>query len=575
MLQRLTLSQARRGLKALGAIGSNPTTLSAAKGPLRSTETALGNLVTDALRWALTNLTSLPAADAAIINGGAIDDDLPAGDITATQLQKVLPYGSTLVVLNVTGAQIIAALENGVSVEIPSSTDGRFPQVSGLIYTYNASAPVGRRITSASTKSASGSVQPIYPCRRYVIIVNDYMAGGGDGYSVFATAARISSPSILATTAVAAYATAFSPLPSGTDGRITACSGAPGTNPKCPLVRVTMDRCIFPIGSNPTALSGAEASLRSTETALGNLLCDGLRWAVANLTGSLLPPTDACLINSGTIRAGLPAVNLSVTSHLQPIVPFGNSLVVLSITGEQLIAALENGVSGSFANSSALAGRFPQVSGVVFQYDSAAPVGSRIISAGIRSAAGAVAPVDPCKTYVVLVNDYMAGGSDGYTVFTSASKVVPTGIPMATALATFTLARSPLVSGVDGRITTCTSGTCTRSVNAACPSPPPAAPSPPPPATPNPPPPSPSAPLDPIPVKSPSPARSPAIVRSPASPRAVRSPSPPKPNPPPRPSPPPPKPSPPPPKSPSPPRTPRSPAVPRIPRSPPKETFRG
>jgi 2',3'-cyclic-nucleotide 2'-phosphodiesterase/3'-nucleotidase len=97
------------------------------------------------------------------------------------------------------------------------------------------------------------------------------------------------------------------------------------------------------------------------------------------------------------------------------ILPFPNNVVELEITGETLLAALENGVSRIEEG----AGRFPQVSGITYTYDPAAEPGDRIVDA---TAGGE--PVDPAATYTLATNDFVSGGGDGYSMLGDATVLV-------------------------------------------------------------------------------------------------------------------------------------------------------
>jgi len=89
-----------------------------------------------------------------------------------------LPFGNKTVVLRLTGAQVQEALENGVSrAENPS---GRFPQVSGLAFTFDTRKPPGERVTSVSVGGA-----PLEESKTYTLATNNFLAKGGDDYRVF------------------------------------------------------------------------------------------------------------------------------------------------------------------------------------------------------------------------------------------------------------------------------------------------------------------------------------------------------------------------------------------------------
>ncbi len=141
---------------------------------VRRRETNFGNLVTDVIR-------GKAQADAALINGGSIRTSIPRGEITKKQIYTALPYKNYLVSLKLTGREIKAALEHGVSQV--GSTAGRFPQVSGLKFSYRKQAPIGQRVQEISLDG-----KPLEPHKEYTLATNDFLAAGGDGYRVLADA---------------------------------------------------------------------------------------------------------------------------------------------------------------------------------------------------------------------------------------------------------------------------------------------------------------------------------------------------------------------------------------------------
>src|SRR5262249_40262181 len=134
----------------------------------RTCESLIGDVVTDSMRAAYSNI----GVQFAITNSGGIRADLtcpnpdlsgdfcpsytpPPFPITRGQSLGVLPFGNIVVTLGVNGAELKTMLENGVS--IMPGVDGRFPQVSGLCFTYDIAKPAGSRVTSAVTTDASGN----------------------------------------------------------------------------------------------------------------------------------------------------------------------------------------------------------------------------------------------------------------------------------------------------------------------------------------------------------------------------------------------------------------------------------
>jgi 2',3'-cyclic-nucleotide 2'-phosphodiesterase (5'-nucleotidase family) len=155
-------------------IGKTLSELDSRKKTVRTEEAAIGNLITDAMREGVD-------ADIGLTNGGGIRAKkiyAPGTMLTRRDILSELPFGNVVVKLSLTGAQVWGALENGVS-EIEKQS-GRFPQVSGMSFTYNPKAKAGARVVSVKIGS-----QSLNKGRTYTMATNNYIAGGGDGYSVF------------------------------------------------------------------------------------------------------------------------------------------------------------------------------------------------------------------------------------------------------------------------------------------------------------------------------------------------------------------------------------------------------
>jgi 5'-nucleotidase len=157
-------------------VGSTPVPLDARKTAVRSQETNLGSLVTDALRQAA-------GTDVALVNGGAIRGDtvFPAGELTRREMLSIFPYRDQLVRLQVTGAVLRAALENAVSKsEEVADPPGRFLQVSGLRFSFDPSRPKGQRVLCVTVGG-----KPLSPTATYSLATFSFLAGGKDGYEMF------------------------------------------------------------------------------------------------------------------------------------------------------------------------------------------------------------------------------------------------------------------------------------------------------------------------------------------------------------------------------------------------------
>jgi 2',3'-cyclic-nucleotide 2'-phosphodiesterase (5'-nucleotidase family) len=142
-----------------------------------------------------------------------------------------LPFGNQVVKVQVTGAELKTMLENGVS-RMPSA-DGRFPQVSGMCFTYNIDQLAGSRITGAVRQAADGSCTgaaiDLTAASSYWIIENDFMSTGGDGYPNFYSAGRVFTLEYM-DVVLADYIMDKTPVSPIIQGRIS-CVGA-----TCPVV---------------------------------------------------------------------------------------------------------------------------------------------------------------------------------------------------------------------------------------------------------------------------------------------------------------------------------------------------
>lgn len=163
----------------------------------RTEETTMGDLAADAICWQVTQAVG-SAPDAVVLNGGAIRASIKAGEIKLLDIHNVFPFNNQLCTIEVTGAQLLEALEAATQ----SSPDpmGAFPQVYGIKYTldttvpyekgelypgttYNAPAAPGTRITIHEVAG-----KEFDPEATYTIATNEFVATGGDTYYCFAEA---------------------------------------------------------------------------------------------------------------------------------------------------------------------------------------------------------------------------------------------------------------------------------------------------------------------------------------------------------------------------------------------------
>ncbi|XP_020897709.1 5'-nucleotidase isoform X2 [Exaiptasia diaphana] len=163
------------------------------------------------------------------------------------------------------------------------------------------------------------------------------------------------------------------------------------------------------LGQIEVELDGRFSSLRTKETNLGNFVTDIMH----NVS-----KVDVVLLNSGTLRSdALHAPGIFKKKDLVAILPMPDAMVVLELTGEQLLRALENGVSQWPKHE----GRFPQVSGMKFAFNPDCEPGHRIVE---NSVVIGDSPLELKKLYTLCTKSYIAKGKDGYDVFLECKVVV-------------------------------------------------------------------------------------------------------------------------------------------------------
>lgn len=219
----------------------------------RTCESLVGNVVTDAMR---TKYSSI-GVQFAITNSGGLRANLtcptpdnpsdfcpaftpPPFPITRGQVLAVLPFGNIVVTLEVNGAELKTMLENGVS--LMPAIQGRFPQVSGLCFTYDIAAPAGSRVLGAVFANPDGtcSATPVTltAATTYKIAENDFMASGGDGYPFFTP--RVTTQDImdqvLADYIAGTVGTINPFVLAAPNGRVNCTDSNDATAPNCPAL---------------------------------------------------------------------------------------------------------------------------------------------------------------------------------------------------------------------------------------------------------------------------------------------------------------------------------------------------
>jgi 5'-nucleotidase len=207
-------------------IGQTTVALDARSAENRNRETNVGNFIADQFRKS-TN------ADVGLMNGGSVRADgiIGPGPLTQRDLLSILPFKNKLVKIEVTGATLRAALEHGVARTGIDSEPGRFPQVSGVQFSFDASRPAGGRIVELKVNS-----QPLEDTKKYTLTTTTFVAlDGGDGYAMLKGSRVVLSPEQAPIDVdVVKSAITAGPIAPKIEGRIKRLDTTQKSGPNCP-----------------------------------------------------------------------------------------------------------------------------------------------------------------------------------------------------------------------------------------------------------------------------------------------------------------------------------------------------
>ena len=189
--------------QALGGVVGQATT-SILRGTTRIEESEMGNFVTDAMR------THLAGVDVALTNAGGLRADIDAGPVTLQEVYAVLPFNNTLVLMDLTGAQLLRVLEEGAASQYGTV------QVSGLAWAFDPDAPFGSRVTSVTVGGT-----PLDPAATYRVATNNFMAARGDQFTTLTQGANVVDTGVNLVDTVVRYLAAHSPVDPRVEGRLT------------------------------------------------------------------------------------------------------------------------------------------------------------------------------------------------------------------------------------------------------------------------------------------------------------------------------------------------------------------
>ncbi|WP_340022284.1 bifunctional 2',3'-cyclic-nucleotide 2'-phosphodiesterase/3'-nucleotidase [Paenibacillus sp. FSL K6-1096] len=199
-----------------------------------------------------------------------------------------------------------------------------------------------------------------------------------------------------------------------------------------------------PVGTTDGTVTRTDAYTK--EAPLGNLIADAMRHA--KFDDGVSEPADFAFMNPGGIRADLPKGNVSF-GDLAKIQPFGNTLVKLTLTGEQIKTLLQQQWNVKADGTPDI--KTLQISGLKYTANMYLPVGQRV--ANLTKTDGT--PIEMTKSYTAVVNNFMAAGGDNYKVLTQASSSLagPIDLDVFYGYIKDTFNGGAITAAIEGRIT--------------------------------------------------------------------------------------------------------------------------
>jgi 5'-nucleotidase len=242
-------------------VGETAASIDGSRESCRARECEMGNLVSDAV----LDRTKGQGVTIVVSNGGGLRASIDQGKVTMGEVLTVLPFQNTVATFQITGADLVAGLENGVS-QLEDGA-GRFAQVAGLKYSFDKSvAPNEGRVKDVQVEEG-GNWVPIDPAKLYTVATNNYVRGGGDGYKVFAEKAQNAydfGPGL--EQVVADYLKANSPYTPKLEGRITEIAQAAPAEP-APAENPPAETTTPPAEATPPAVTTPELPAGSNDIA--------------------------------------------------------------------------------------------------------------------------------------------------------------------------------------------------------------------------------------------------------------------------------------------------------------------
>lgn len=384
------------------------------EGSCRRQECNLGNFIADAMvDWNAIKYSGEGWTDAAIgmIQGGGIRSSIEKsgdGKITKEDVQTVMPFESKVVVIEVTGAVLLATMEHSVSRYTEGEGRGEFLQYSGVQVEYDMNQESGKRVTKVKVMCAYCQVpehEDIDLSKKYRIVLQDFLADGGDGFEMLKNT-QIKESETLDIDILNDYIKKKTPIYPAVEWRVT--------------IRDVIDPKQEIVGSTKVFLDG---NCYRSECNLGNFITDSIVDFYALSFDAVSGWTDAsiALIPASIIRHSIDnkVRDGQITMEdAMNVLPGNDKIVVLQVKGGIIKDALEQAVKR--LSDGEQPSEFLQMSGLQVEYDISYPANSRVISVKVLCSDCALPELKDLelnKDYKLLVPESLANGSEGFSMF--------------------------------------------------------------------------------------------------------------------------------------------------------------
>lgn len=322
-------------------------------------------------------------------------------------LSTVLPFESKIVVIEITGDKLLEALEHSVHRYTDGEERGEFLQYSGLYVEYDMNQPPEKRVVNVKVLCGYCEVpmlENINLAKKYRIVVQDFLANGGDGYSMFKDSQLYESEAI-DVEVLKEFVKKKSPIYPGNEWRIS--------------IKDYVDPSEDIIGSTRVFLDG---KCYRGECNLGNFIADAMiNWySVNNEVTSGWTGASIALIPAYNIKHSIDnKLNDGVITRkdASDTLPLNNKIVIANVTGKTLLDVLEYAIHRY--DQGIQPPEFLQISGMQIEYDVTKKIGNRLKSTKVLCSSCTVPQleeVDPNTSYNVLIPENIGTGMLGYSM---------------------------------------------------------------------------------------------------------------------------------------------------------------